>query len=195
MRSKLFTTRIKAKEVCPEWDGTFLSSKRLVGLARKHATSYLPSPGDRISDLVIRKRKGEYVLAAFVFEIDNTTIETNRTKRPSAWVLFDFKDGHPLEYIPCRELEFSEAPYETGNRRRNPHTCYYNIGVDADIDVSTTYYESAYGILDEVRTSVIDGADLDIDLYYTYLDSVIKNTPQDFKRFFDDLSDPDGATE
>lgn len=172
-------------EIAPGWAGAvseddaekFINSKRVVGLTRQAAGTYLRGP-HRVSDLVLRVYEGKLQLAAFIYFYTNEEAAQYRLPRPSEWVVLDFISGEPIKKIKCTDEEFSDASYDM----------LYSVPIEDEYDLSPEYYRETYSILDDVRMGVMEGKRLDKRKYTLYLKAIMKNTPHEYRRFFTDLS-------
>lgn len=179
-----------SEEMALGWNGAvsedeaekFVNSKRVCGLTRQAAGTYLRGP-HRVSDLVLRVYEGKLQLAAFIYFYTNEEAAQHLLPRPSEWVVLDFISGEPIKKIKCSEQEFSDASYDK----------LYSVPIEDEYDLSPEYYREVYAILDDVRMGVMDGKKLDKRKYTIYLKAIMQNTPREYRRFFTDLSDLGGT--
>lgn len=130
------------------------------------------------SQPVIYNEKGKYYLAVFVFFFTREDIETGMVDRPTMWVLADIETGEIIEERQCKDIDFSDAPYDIK----------YNVRADAQYDTSKEYYDEAFLILDSVRDKIINMGKLYKGEYQFYLDKILANIPKEYQRFYTDLS-------
>ena len=64
----------------------------------------------------------------------------------------------------------------------------YNVRSDKKYDTSKAYYEAAFSILDTVRSHLIVSGEIDRINYQEYLEKILANIPDDYKKFYRDLS-------
>ena len=148
---------------------TKLQAEALYEKKAPHSTSYP----------VIHEENGDYYLAAFVFFFTANDIREGMVDRPIYWVLADIKTGELLQRYNTKDKEFSAAQYDVK----------YDIkSSDKKYDISKSYYEEAFAILDEVRTEIIYSNQFDNDKYQEYLNKILASTPADYQRFYLDLS-------
>lgn len=131
-----------------------------------------------ISQPVIYKGNEQYYLAVFVFFYTREDIEAGAVDRPSVWAIADIETGEIIKEYETKEKEFSDAPYDVK----------YNVRSDAQYDTSKEYYDKAFAILDSVREKLISSGKLYSLEYKAYLDRILANIPQDYQRFYRDLS-------
>ncbi len=131
-----------------------------------------------ISQPVVTREDGKYYLAVFVFFYTREDIEAGAVNRPSVWAIADIETGEIIKEYETKEKDFSDAPYDVK----------YNIRSDAKYDTSKEYYDKAFAILDSVREKLISSGKLYSLEYKAYLDRILANIPQDYQRFYRDLS-------
>jgi len=131
-----------------------------------------------VSQPVIYKEDGKHYLAMFVFFYTREDIETGAVDRPTMWVTADIETGEIIKEYETKEKDFSDAPYDVK----------YNVRSDVQYDTSKEYYDKAYTILDSVREKLISSRKLYALEYKAYLDRILANIPQDYQRFYRDLS-------
>lgn len=127
---------------------------------------------------VIRKENDKYYLAVYVFYYTREDVESNKVNRPTTWAIADISTGEIVETRNSREYEFSDASYDIK----------YDITPDKNYDISKEYYEKAYAILDKVRRQIIKEGTLNRKKYDEYLNMILENIPENYKRFYLDLS-------
>lgn len=130
------------------------------------------------SQPVIYKENDKYYLAVYVFFFTREDIEAGAVDRPTVWALCDLETGEIIEERKCSEIDFSDATYDVK----------YNIRSSVQYDTSKEYYDRAFAILDSVRTKLIDTGKFYESEYKYYLDMLLTNIPDEYKRFFRDLS-------
>ena len=134
---------------------------------------------------VIHLKDNQYYLAVFITLYTKEEIESGYLGRPTKWAIFDIETGKIRRYkhavkdvIETSEEEFSSAPYNIK----------YNIRSDKKYDNSEEYYEEAFKILDKCRESIMDGAKINLGEYQKYLEKILNNVPESYRRFYLDLS-------
>lgn len=130
------------------------------------------------SQPVIYKEGEKFYLAVFVFFYSRDDIETGEVSRPTMWAIADIETGEIIEERQTSSNEFSDASYEVK----------YNIRSDKKYDTSKEYYNNAFSILDSCRKRVIENGDLDRDEYSKYLQLIVANIPEEYQRFYYNLS-------
>ncbi len=131
-----------------------------------------------ISQPVIFHEDGKFYLAVFVFFYSKEDIQTGAVDRPTMWAITDIETGEIIKEYETKEKEFSDAPYDVK----------YNVRSDAQYDTSKEYYDKAFAILDSVREKLISSGKLYSLEYKAYLDRILANIPQEYQRFYRDLS-------
>ena len=192
------------EERAPQQEGDFVFGKRVLGLVRKEVSIQDSKNGipisphgeptlermkhrnriTRVSDLVLRKVDGVFYLSAFIYTYTLTQATYGRVHRPNEWVLIDLETGKLLNRFNCLETDFSTEPFDW----------FYNLNLSSgEYDISSEHYHYIYGILDEVRKGILYGSGgVDTGKYDEYLTAILHNTPEEYKRFFTSLSDPEG---
>lgn len=140
----------------------------LNGAKVPHSTSYP----------VIRNEGGRYYLAVFTFFYSRRNIEAGSIKRPTIWAIADIETGEIVRKYETKEREFSDASYDVE----------YKIRSDVQYDTSKEYYEKAFSILDSVRARIINDGKFYKGEYQYYLDRILANIPEAYRRFYTDLS-------
>lgn len=130
------------------------------------------------SQPVIYEENGKYYLAVFVFFFTREDIEAGAIDRPTVWAIADFETGEIIKEYKTKEKDFSDAPYDKK----------YNVRSDKQYDTSKEYYDRAFEILDSVRKKLIKEHHLYKAEYKYYLDMILANIPEEYKRFYTDLS-------
>ncbi len=141
----------------------------LEGQKLPHSTSYP----------VIRRYEGKYYLAVFTFFFSREDITSGKVKRPTMWAISDLETGEIIKRIETKDQDFSDASYDVK----------YNVRSDIKYDTSKEYYDKAFAILDSVREKIISSGKLFAMEYKYYLDKIVANIPEEYKRFYIDLSE------
>lgn len=132
-----------------------------------------------MSQPVLRYQDRKYYLAVFVFFYNSDDIKSGMVRRPCMWVLADLATGDIVKRFDTRDdLEFSDAPYDIK----------YNIRSDTKYDTSKEYYDKAFRLLDSVRIGLLTGKEFSKEMYNDYLEKIVANIPDEYKRFYRDLS-------
>ena len=107
--------------------------------------------------------------------------------RPTKWSFFDIDSGvldkisykiGELEVLDTNEEEFSSSLYNI----------QYNIKSVEEYNGSEEYYEEAFKILDRCKESIMNEAKIDLAEYRKYLAKILKNVPENYRRFYLELS-------
>jgi hypothetical protein len=130
------------------------------------------------SQPVIYEENGKYYLAVFVFFFNRGDIEAGAVDRPTVWAIADLETGEIIKEYETKEKDFSDAPYDKK----------YNVRSDKKYDTSKEYYDKAFDILDSVRKKLIKEHHLYKTEYQYYLDMILANIPEEYQRFYTDLS-------
>lgn len=131
-----------------------------------------------ISQPVIFVKDDKYSLAVFVFFFTKNDIESGMINRPTMWAIANIDNGDIIEIINTKEKDFSEASYNIK----------YDVRSNEGYDTSREYYDKAYDILDEVRRQIINKGIVNREKYDEYLNMILANIPEEYKRFYLDLS-------
>ena len=154
-----------------------LSSKQINTNIQKTVLNHVKTPHS-VSRPVICKENNNYYLASFIFFFTKEDIEQGRVKRPTMWALFDLVTGDLIEERHTNEIDFSNASYDvTYNIRKNTHH-----------RLSRDYYDKAFDILDSCRRKLIYENKFDEQEYREYLAAIMIDAPDEYKRFYNDLS-------
>lgn len=145
-----------------------IQNKILNGYKIPHRTSYP----------VIYKENDRYYMAVFVFFFTADDIRAGQVDRPTMWAIADIETGDIIEKWYTKEKEFSDASYDIK----------YDIRSDNEYNISKEYYEKAFSILDSVREKIITEGVFDKGEYAKYMDMILANIPEEYKRFYIDLS-------
>ena len=146
----------------------FLNNNILAGTKIPHSTSYP----------VIRQENNKYYLAVFVFFFTRDDIETGKVDRPTVWAIADIDTGEMIEERQTQDKEFSNAPYDVK----------YDVHSDGQHDTSEQYYEEALSLLDIVRDNIIKSDIFNSEVYAEYMKMILASIPDEYKRFYNDLS-------
>lgn len=115
-------------------------------------------------------------LTVFSFQ----SLDDGLFERPETYVLSDVETGEVFDMITTKysDIDFSNAVYE----RR------YNLCAIDYPDNPTAYFNSAYGILDDVRKEYILSGQLNLRRYHVYTKRILRYCPVPYRRFFRELS-------
>lgn len=130
------------------------------------------------SQPVIFCEDNKYYLAVFVFFYTREDIQSGMIERPAVWAIADMETGEIINEYKCREKDFSDADFEKK----------YNVRSDKKYDTSKAYYEATFSILDTVRSHLIVSGEIDRINYQEYLEKILANIPDDYQKFYRDLS-------
>lgn len=131
-----------------------------------------------VSQLVIHEEDGKYYLAVFVFYFDADDIKNGAVNRPTMWAIADIETGKIIQRYQTEEKDFSDAPYDIK----------YNVRGNEECNVPNSYYERPFKILDAVREKLITTGTLDETNYNLYLHLILAKIPEEYRRFYEDLS-------
>lgn len=140
------------------------------GAKTPHSTSYP----------VLYKENGKYYLAVFTFFFSREDIEAGVVERPTMWAIADIETGEIIEERFSKDLDFSDASYDVK----------YSIRMDGPCDTSREYYDEAFALLDKCRECVLANEPCKRKYEY-YLQMITANVPEDYRRFYYDLSSDD----
>lgn len=152
-------------------------SKQINTNIQKTVLNHVKTPHS-VSRPVIFKENNNYYLASFIFFFTKDDIEQGHVNRPTMWALFDLVTGELIEERHTNEIDFSDAPYGIT----------YDIRKNAHRHVSRDYYDKALDILDSCRRKLIYEHKFDAQEYQQYLDAIMIDVPNEYKRFYNDLS-------
>ena len=127
---------------------------------------------------VIVQDNDEYLLAVFTFFFSKDDIEAGTVSRPTLWTTADIESGEIKAEYQAKDNDFSDASYNVK----------YDIHSNKEYDTSKEYYEKAFEILDSVRKKILAEGVLDKTEYAKYMDMILANIPEEYKRFYNDLS-------
>ena len=131
-----------------------------------------------LSNPVLFKDGDIVFLAVFVFFYNRVDYVKGMLNRPTFWALADISTGNIVSRFETKEKDFSDAPYEKK----------YNIRSNQAYDLSNEYYAKAYGLMDKVREHYLKCGEILSDCYRDYLKMVLANVPEDYQRFYKELS-------
>ena len=130
----------------------------------------------------------EYYLAVFITLYKEEEIKEGYLGRPTKWAFFDIDSGAlnkeisnkigELEVLDTNEEEFSSSLYNI----------QYNIKSVEEYNGSEEYYEEAFKILDRCKESIMNEAKIDLAEYRKYLGKILRNVPENYRRFYLELS-------
>jgi len=157
--------------------GVSLESEKLYKKIQKGVLSGAKTPHNTSYPIIYREND-KYYLAVFVFFYKREDIKAGAVERPTVWAIADIVTGDIIEERQARENDFSDARYDVK----------YNIRSETKHDTSKQYYTDAFAILDAVRSNLICAGTLCEQGYRMYLDKIVANVPEEYKRFYKDLS-------
>lgn len=139
-----------------------------------------------ISLPVLCKIDGSFYIGVFVFFYTKEERDTMMIGRPTLWAIFDIKTGRLMEKYETCKRDFSDASYDKK----------YNITPDPEYmpDPEWTfedmheYFLNAFNDFDEIRKEIIEFKDYDPVVYRRYIDEILARIPDDYQRFYRDLS-------
>ena len=131
-----------------------------------------------VSRPVLYRNDGVLYLAVFVFFYNRDDIENGAVDRPTLWAIADLSTGEIIERFQSRDKDFSNASYDKK----------YNVRSEKKYDTSKEYYIKAYEILDKVRNHYLKTGEVLAADYDQYIQLILANIPDDYKRFYTDLS-------
>lgn len=131
-----------------------------------------------VSRPVLYRNDGVLYLAVFVFFYNRDDIENGAVDRPTLWAIADLSTGEIIERFQSRDKDFSNASYDKK----------YNVRSEKKYDTSKEYYIKAYEILDKVRNHYFKTGEVLVADYDQYIQLILANIPDDYKRFYTDLS-------
>lgn len=145
-----------------------IQARVINGVKTPHSSSYP----------VIVQDNDEYLLAVFTFFFSKDDIEAGTVSRPTLWTTADIESGEIKAEYQAKDNDFSDASYNVK----------YDIHSNKEYDTSKEYYEKAFEILDSVRKKILAEGVLDKTEYAKYMDMILANIPEEYKRFYIDLS-------
>jgi hypothetical protein len=99
-------------------------------------------------------------------------------QRPSMWMVADCTTGEILEKYYCRDADFSTQSHDK---------LYCISSNNMPIDIKQ-HLETAYLIMDVIRSEYAENGRLREDLYDEYLTIIDNTTPDEYKIFYKELS-------
>ena len=164
----------------------FRTASQINKRVKKELLSKIKEP-HLISYPVIYLDGDEYYLAVFITLYKEGELKEGYLGRPTKWSFFDIDSGvldkisykiGELEVLDTNKKEFSSGLYNMK----------YNIKSDEEYDRSKEYYEEAFKILDRCKESIINEGKIDLAEYRKYLAKILKNVPENYRRFYLELS-------
>ena len=164
----------------------FRTASQINKRVKKELLSKIKEP-HVVSYPVIYLEGDEYYLAVFITLYKEEEIKEGYLGRPTKWSFFDIDSGvldkisykiGELEVLDTNKKEFSSGLYNMK----------YNIKSDEEYDRSQEYYEEAFKILDRCKESIINEGKIDLAEYRRYLAKILKNVPENYRRFYLELS-------
>ena len=154
-----------------------ITTKEAITIIRKNALNGQKAPHS-VSQPVLRVHNGKLCLAAFLFFYNKEQLQSATVNRPTMWVVSDLKTGEILQRYFCSDNEFSDNDYQK----------LYSISTENITPVSKFYWDSAYALMDLIRTEYINDATLNKKLYKEYLERIFYTTPEEYRTFYKDLN-------
>lgn len=154
-----------------------ISAKQVNANIQNNVLSRVKTPHSTSYPVIIEEN-GHFYLAAFIFLYSRKDIEEGMVERPTIWVVANIETGEIIEERHTLDNDFSDASYEVK----------YNIRSDKKYDTSKEYYNNAFSILDSCRKRVLEYGELERDEYGEYLHLIVANIPEEYQRFYYDLS-------
>ena len=165
----------------------FRTASQINKRVKKELLSKIKEP-HLISYPVIYLDGYEYYLAVFITLHKESEIKEGYLGRPTKWAFFDIDSGAlnkeisnkigELEVLDTNEEEFSSSLYNI----------QYNIKSVEEYNGSEEYYEEAFKILDRCKESIMNEAKIDLAEYRKYLGKILRNVPENYRRFYLELS-------
>ena len=164
----------------------FRTASQINKRVKKELLSKIKEP-HLISYPVIYLDGYEYYLAVFITLYKEGELKEGYLGRPTKWSFFDIDSGvldkisykiGELEVLDTNEEEFSSSLYNI----------QYNIKSVEEYNGSEEYYEEAFKILDRCKESIMNEAKIDLAEYRKYLAKILKNVPENYRRFYLELS-------
>lgn len=93
------------------------------------------------------------------------------------WLISELKNGKIIDKRLTINSEFSEAPYK--------HYCIKTNNVSR---APEEYYDQTFELLDQCRQKIICEEDFPYELYEEYLEKITTYIPEEYKRFYFELS-------
>ena len=165
----------------------FRTASQINKRVKKELLSKIKEP-HLISYPVIYLDGYEYYLAVFITLYKEGELKEGYLGRPTKWAFFDIDSGAlnkeisnkigELEVLDTNEEEFSSSLYNI----------QYNIKSVEEYNGSEEYYEEAFKILDRCKESIMNEAKIDLAEYRKYLGKILRNVPENYRRFYLELS-------
>jgi hypothetical protein len=127
---------------------------------------------------ILRRTEEGYALAVFVFFFNAEEVGSGVLRRPAKWALADLETGEMIAEYNCSEHDFSSAPFEK----------LYNVSpMSITRPPISDYCEKEFGLLDKVRSELIETGKLNTADYDLYLNMITQKIPEEYQRFFFEL--------
>lgn len=128
---------------------------------------------------VLREEYGKIFVASFVTFFRKDHFKNRLFERPTAWVIADVDTGKVAEIFHIDHYDFSNA--EWGDP-------VYDLDYKGIVKGRKEYYSRLFEMLDEVRTGIINGEELDYRKYQEYLRMLTMQQAPSYRRFARELS-------
>lgn len=132
----------------------------------------------RVSQPVIRRMDGQYVLAAFIFLYSKANIQEGNLPRPQYWITADIETGEFIKEYNCKDADFSGQPFDR----------LYSVKADKQYNLTAEFYNELFAGLDDVRKEYFETKVINRAKYGVYLDRVLETIPNEYKVFYTELS-------
>lgn len=132
----------------------------------------------RVSQPVIRRVDGQYVLAAFVFLFSKANIQEGRLPRPQYWITADMETGGIIKEYNCKDADFSGQPFDR----------LYSVKADRQYNLTPEFYQELFASLDDIRKEYLGTKSVNKAKYGLYLDRILETIPDEYKVFYTELS-------
>jgi hypothetical protein len=132
----------------------------------------------RISEPVIRKHEGIYVLAFFISFYTKENVQNKTSKRPAIWLTADIKCGEIINRYNCSLFDFCKESFDT----------VYSVKVDTSIVINKEYYEKQYLLLDKIREKIVLDNVVDTKLNTEYMERILNIVPDEYRIFYTELN-------
>lgn len=127
-----------------------------------------------VSKPVIYCEDNKYYLAVFVFFYNRENIQSGMIDRPTMWAIADIECGEIIRRYKCKNRDFSNADFQK----------QYNVRMERPYEIS----KDTFSILDSVRSVLIEKGEINMSVYRKYLRQLLVNVPEEYQRFYTDLS-------
>lgn len=131
-----------------------------------------------ISNPVLRLVDGTIRVCYFVYLFDKEALETGLYRRPVEWLALDMKSGDLVGRYSCAKNDFSQEP---ANKE-------YLLKDSSVTKPDKAFYAVLNRLFETACASVLFAGTLDEATYEGYLSKVLSITPQDYRVFYEDLS-------